>query len=285
MSLSLRRGAAADAAVAGDICYRAFKTLADKHGVLPDFPSPEAGIGAAGFLIGHPGVFDVVAELDGKIVGSNFLDERNAISGVGPITVDPDVQNDGVGQALMAAVMERSAQRGFVGIRLVQAAYHSRSLGLYLKLGFEARELLACLQGPTIGKTTPGYAVRPATPEDAAACNRLCLWAHGHDRAGELADAVGQGAARVVERGGRITGYASDIAFTAHAIAETNDDIKALIAATEAIGGPGVLVPARNGELMRWCMAQGLRITQTLTLMSIGLYNEPKGAWLPSVIY
>jgi GNAT superfamily N-acetyltransferase len=285
MSLSLRRGATSDAAVAGDICYRAFKTLADKHGVPPDFPSPEAGIGAAGFLIGHPEVFDIVAEIDGRIVGSNFLDERNPISGVGPITVDPDVQNDGVGQALMAAVMERSAERGFAGIRLVQAAYHSRSLALYLKLGFEARELLACLQGPAIGKATPGYTVRAATSEDAAACNRLCLLAHGHDRAGELADAISQGTARVVERGGRITGYASNIAFTAHAVAETSDDLKALIAAAEAFGGPGILVPARNGELMRWCLAQGLRITQTLTLMSIGLYNEPKGVWLPSVIY
>ena len=47
---------------------------------------------------------------------------------------------------LMQAVMERSAQRGFAGIRLVQAGYHSRSLALYLKLGFEVREPLTCLQ-------------------------------------------------------------------------------------------------------------------------------------------
>jgi GNAT superfamily N-acetyltransferase len=285
MTITLRRGAASDAPVAGEICYRAFKSLADKHGFPPDFPSPEAGIGAIGFLIGHPGCFDIIAEIDGKIVGSNFLDERNAISGVGPITVDPDVQNDGVGRALMAAVMERSAERGFAGIRLLQAGYHSRSLALYLKLGFEARELIACLQGPAIRQATPGYAVRAANPEDAPACNSLCLSAHGHDRGGELADAIAQGGARVVERGGRITGYATRIGFTAHAVAETNDDLKALIAAAEAFEGPGFLVPARNGALMRWCLDQGLRVTQTLTLMSIGLYNQPEGAWLPSVIY
>jgi len=28
-----------------------------------------------------------------------------------------------------------------------------------------------------------------------------------------------------------------------------------------------------------------LRVTQTMTLMTIGLYNEPDGAWLPSVLY
>jgi len=45
------------------------------------------------------------------------------------------------------------------------------------------------------------------------------------------------------------------------------------------------LVPLRNGELLRWCLAAGLRITQTMTLMSVGLYNPPEGAWLPSVTY
>jgi hypothetical protein len=89
----------------------------------------------------------------------------------------------------------------------------------------------------------------------------------------------------VVERGGRITGYASQVAFFGHAVGETNDDLKALIGAAEAFAGPGLLVPTRNGELIRGCLDHGLRITQTLTLMSRGLYNEPAGAWLPSVIY
>jgi predicted N-acetyltransferase YhbS len=71
-------------------------------------------------LIGHDGFFDILAEVDGRIVGSNFLDARNPIAGVGPITVDPELQNDGVGRTLMQLVMQRSAERGFVGIRLVQ---------------------------------------------------------------------------------------------------------------------------------------------------------------------
>jgi hypothetical protein len=91
--------------------------------------------------------------------------------------------------------------------------------------------------------------------------------------------------ASVVERDGRITGYATPIAFFGHAVGETNDDLKALIAAAPSFPGPGLLVPTRNGALMRWCLAEGLRITQTLTLMTNGLYNEPSGAWLPSVLY
>jgi hypothetical protein len=108
---------------------------------------------------------------------------------------------------------------------------------------------------------------------------------HGHERGGELTDTIVRGAAWVVERAGRVTGYATSIAFFGHAVGETDDDIKALIGASGSFPGPGFLVPARNGELMRWCLAEGLRITQTMTLMTIGLYNRPEGAWLPSVAY
>jgi len=285
VTLSLRRGRPSDAAAIGDICYRAFKVVAETHNFVPDLPSSEIAAGVLGALIGDPGFFDTVAEMDGEIVGSNFLDERNPISGVGPITVDPELQNDGAGRALMDEVMRRSEERAFAGIRLVQAGYHCRSLALYLKLGFEAREQLACLQGPAIGKALPGYAVRVATGDDLAACNRLCFRVHGHDRSGELAGAIAKGEARVVVRAERVTGYATQMAFFGHAVGETNDDLKALIGAAPSFLGPGFLVPTRNGELIRWCLARGLRITQTMTLMTIGLYNEPDGVWLPSVLY
>ena len=284
MTVSIRRGRGSDAAEAGRICYEAFKAIAEEHNFPPDFPSGEIAAGLLSMLIGHEGWFEAVAETDGKIVGSNFLDERNTITGVGPITVDPATQNEGLGRRLMLEVMRRSQERGFAGIRLVQAGYHRRSLALYLKLGFDVREHLSCLQGPAIGEAQPGSLVRPATPADMEACNALCLRVHGHDRSGELADAVAQGNARVVERAGRITGYATRLTMFGHAVAETTDDLKAIIGAKTSNLGP-FLVPSRNGELMRWCLGKGLRITQPMTLMTIGLYNEPTGAWLPSVLY
>jgi hypothetical protein len=88
-----------------------------------------------------------------------------------------------------------------------------------------------------------------------------------------------------VERAGRITGYATPVAFFGYAVGETNDDLKALIGAADSFPGPGFLVPTRNGELMRWSLEQGLRITYTMTPMTIGLYNQPDRAWLPSVLY
>jgi hypothetical protein len=100
-----------------------------------------------------------------------------------------------------------------------------------------------------------------------------------------LAQSIEQNTAKVVERGGRITGYATALAFFGHATAESNLDMQSLIASAESFAGSGILVPSRNSGLLRWCLANGLRVVQPMTLMSIGLYNEPAGAWLPSVLF
>ena len=102
---------------------------------------------------------------------------------------------------------------------------------------------------------------------------------------GRLRESIQQGTASVVERAGRITGYTTQIAFFGHAVGETNDDLKALIGAAPVFAGPGFLLPSRNAELFRWCLDHGLRMLQPMTLMTIGLYNEPRGAYLPSVLY
>ena len=185
----------------------------------------------------------------------------------------------------MQAVMSRAAERKFAGIRLVQAAYHNRSLSLYAKLGFVVREPLACMQGPAIQTTPAGYQVRSAQAADLAACNDLCLQVHGHDRGGELHDAIQQGTAVVAESGGRVRAYATSLAFFGHAVGENNQDLQVLIANAKEFKGPGILVPTRNAELFRWCLERGLRVVQPNTLMTIGLYNEPAGAYLPSILF
>ena len=285
MALTLRPGTPADAPVCGEICYRAFAAIAQQHNFPPDLPSPEVGVGLASALLSRPDVYSVVAEADGRVLGSNFLWESSRIAAIGPITVDPESQNHAVGRALMLDVMGRATRGGFAGIRLVQSAYHNRSLGLYTKLGFDARESLSTIQGPGIGTTPPGLTVRLAAESDVAACDALCLAVHGHDRSAELQESITQGSATVVERHGRITGYATVVGFFGHSVAETNDDLKALIAAAASFAGPGFLLPTRNADVLRWCLAHGLRIVQPMTLMSIGLYNEPRGAFMPSVLY
>jgi GNAT superfamily N-acetyltransferase len=284
-SVVIRRASAADAEVCGKICFEAFTALANLHNFPPDLPAPEVSIAVLSTMFSHPGFYCVVAERDGKIIGSNCLDERTPIAGVGPITVDASTQNRAAGRALMQSVLARAVERKFAGVRLVQAAYHNRSLSLYAKLGFVVREPLSCMQGPAMKKILPGYGIRPAVAGDLAACNDLCVRVHGHDRGGELQDAIQQGTAVVAERDGRVAAYASSMAFSGHAVGETNDDLKALIAAAAAFQGPGILVPTRNAELFRWCLESGLRVVQPMTLMTMGLYNEPAGAYLPSILF
>lgn len=285
-AISIRTARPEDAEACGQVCFEAFSTINAEHGFPCDFPGPEVTVGLMSMLFAHPEEFYcVVAEIDGRVVGSNVLDERSAIRGIGPITVDPKVQNSGAGRKLMERVIDRSWEREAAGVRLVQAAFHNRSMSLYASLGFDVREPLACLQGTTRERSVAGCAVRLATAADLDACNELSRRVHGFDRGGDLAHSIETGSARVVERSGRVTGYASDLAFFGHSTAETTLDLQALIASAEEFGGPGILAPTRNAALLRWCLANGLRIVQPMTLMSMGLYNEPAGAWLPSVSF
>jgi predicted N-acetyltransferase YhbS len=285
MSVVLRPGRPDDAEACGAICYEAFRVVADRHAFPPDFPNRETATGLMAFLLARGDVYSVVAETEGRVAGSNFLWENATIAGVGPITVDTRVQDSSIGRGLMRDVMERGRERRFAGIRLVQAAYHNRSLSLYAKLGFDAREPITNLQGPALATRMPDRPVRPAREGDLEACNRICQAVHGHDRGRELSDAIAQGTATVVEYDRRITGYATAVGFFGHAVGEANDDLKALIAAAPAFPGPGFLLPTRNGEVLRWCLESGLRIVQPLTLMATGVYQEPRGAFLPSILY
>jgi GNAT superfamily N-acetyltransferase len=283
LSIALREGKPDDAERAGRICYEAFRAINEAHGFAPDIPSPEVGVAVLASMLRKPGFHVVVAERQGEVVGSNCLDLRSEIAGVGPITVDPQRQNAGIGRLLMRHVIEHAADRP--GVRLVQAAFHCRSLSLYTRLGFDPVEPLSCVQGRPLQRALPGREVRAATPADQAACDVVCRGVHGHARSGELAEAIASGHARVALQGGRICGYASFIGFFGHAVGESDEDVMALIAAAPAFLGPGFLVPTRNARLLRWCLEQGLRIEQPLTLMAMGRYQQPRGAWLASIGY
>jgi predicted N-acetyltransferase YhbS len=281
----IRQARFADAEQCGRVCYEAFAAIADQHGFPHDFPSVDAATAACASILGNPRFFGVVAEHEGRVIGSNFLDERSTIYSVGPITVEPRHQDNRVGRELMQAVLARAEQQGVPNVRLVQAGYHTRSLSLYAKLGFTVREPLATLTGERLDFKVDGRLVRPAAETDVATCESLCVSVHGHARGGELRESVAQGAANVVENQGRITGYSTGIGFFSHAVAETNDDLTALIGAAHGIHGPGLLLPMRNTELLRWCLERGLRVVHTMNLMTMGQYQEPRAPYLASIGY
>jgi GNAT superfamily N-acetyltransferase len=283
--VTVREATPADEESCGRIFYDAFESIATRHRHPIEPSSREFTRFMIGNMLANDGFAGLVAERAGELLGSAFVDERGVIAGIGPVTVDPAAQDDGIGRVLTQAALRRERDRGAVGVRLVQTAYHYRSLALYAKLAFAVREPLSVLQGTPPALSIPGLGVRPAHEQDLGSCNQLCARVHGHDRDGELRDAIAAGTANVVEHPAGICGYATGFGYGWHAVAETNEHLIALLASAQTFMGLGILVPSRNAELLHWCLTHGLRIVQQSTLMTIGLYNEPTGAWLPSIAY
>lgn len=287
MSVILRPPTPADISDVGRIVYEAFATLSHRHHFRPDFPSVEVATGLAGAFIQSPDVFGVIAEEDGKVIGSNFLTEWDAIRGVGPITIDPAHQGKGTGRRLMQAVLDRG--KNAEGIRLVQDAFNTASMSLYASLGFEAHEPLVLIEGAIREPLPAGTTVRPLEDGDLAACAALCQRTHGIDRTNEIRHRSPMFMAFVAVREGRAVGYTTCPHFWPmnHGMAETLDDLKALLigASTSHTAPLCFLLPIRQAELFRWCLAKGMRVLKPMTLMTMGRYEVPRGAFLPSVLY
>jgi GNAT superfamily N-acetyltransferase len=286
--ITLRPPEPGDADELARIVFEAFGAIHDHHRFPRDFPAIEAAAGMMSAWIPHPAVWGVVAEVDGRIVGSNFLDERDPIRGVGPITIDPGAQNAGVGRRLMEAVIERGQDAP--GIRLLQDGFHMRSLSLYTRLGFDTRASCIVMQGEPRGAPADGVEVRPLTEDDLEECEALCKQVHGFERTGALRDAVLHmpNTPYPALRDGRIVAYASAVDFwpMAHGVAETDEDMQALLlGAAAAVDAPIALLVPLESDLFRWGLEQGLRAVKPMNLMARGEYQEPQGAWFPSVIY
>jgi predicted N-acetyltransferase YhbS len=285
-AVTIREVAPGDVEACAQICFDAFGGIQDHHRFQRDFPALEAATGLMGMWIPHPSIWGVVAELDGRVVGSNFLDERDPIRGVGPITVDPQGQNAGVGRRLMEAVLERG--EGAPGIRLLQDAFHMRSLSLYESLGFDVKEPVAVVGGQPSSRPADEVEVRVLEEGDLDKCEALCKRIHGFGRTNELRDSIHALKPFVAVRDGRITAYASSVVFWPlnHGVAESQDDMQALLlGAAAAVNEPiAFLVPLRS-ELFRWSLGAGLRLVKPMNLMALGEYQEPRGSWFPSVLY
>jgi hypothetical protein len=186
---------------------------------------------------------------------------------------------------LMQAVIERSDAQGYTGVRLVQTAYHMRSLSLYTKLGFVSREELVVMNGAPDVSSPQRYDIRPLTKSDIARCNQLCIDVHGFHRGAEIEDGIAAKTAFIAERDGGIQAYSSGLGYFGHSVAQSNDALCALIAQAPHLPTLGLLVPVRNYAVFRWCLDHGMRAMQTMTLMTRGIYQDPDGPYLPSILY
>ena len=88
----------------------------------------------------------LVAELGSTIVGFVTLGPGSHWSGVaepsiGELVVAPQAEGQGIGTALVEAVMERARSEGHTRVSVSTGAANARALGLYRRLGFEDEDV------------------------------------------------------------------------------------------------------------------------------------------------
>ena len=288
MALIIRSIRQDDAEICGKIGFQAHKAISSAHGYPSEQPSLEFAVGMIRTLLANPNSWGALAERDGQILGSIFLHlfPASPVAAIGPLTVDPSAQG-GVGRALMEASLTEARKRSYDQVRLVQSPSHLRSFVLYTKCGFILREPLFLMRGnPVPSIVGKKHDVRAARSEDISACNEICISVHGFSREIELRQAIDQQVASVnIDNTGNITGYAAGIGWLGHAVAKTNEVLKALVANASAIIGPGFFVPGRNSDLLRWLLDAGFRMVWPANLMTVGNYQDPTAPFLPSIAY
>src|ERR671914_809195 len=250
MSLTIRSIEHADVEICGKIGFQAHKAVSSAHGYPSEQPSIDFAVEMIKTLLANPYSQGYVAERGGKILGSIFVHKfpPSPVAAIGPLTVDPSGEGGGVGRALMEASLMEARKRDYDQVRLIQSPSHLRSFVLYTKCGFTLREPLFLMHGnPVPSILGKKHDVRAARSEDISACNEICISVHGFSREIDLRQAIDQRVASVnIYNTGNITGYAAGIGIFGHAVAKTNEVLKALVANASAILGPGFFVPGRN---------------------------------------
>src|SRR5919108_5584528 len=178
MNLMVRPIEQNDAEICGKIGYEAHKAISSRHGYPSEQPSEEFGIGLIKMLLGNPNSWGVLAERQGKILGSIFLHKfpPSPVAVIGPLTVHPSAEG-GVGRILMDAALSQAHKQNYDQIRLVQSPSHIRSFVLYTKCGFILREPLFLMQGKPLrgsNSTSSGNVRLVRSDNDISMCNMLC---------------------------------------------------------------------------------------------------------------
>lgn len=266
------------------ICHEAFSHFHDRYNMPRDVPDLETGLMIISHIASRPDYSGVVAVMDDRIVGSNFLLHSDYIAGIGPITVDPRYQSCGIGRALMQWVLNEAQRLNIRQIRLFQEAINTTSLSLYTSLGFTWRDSAALMKSNPAEQDDPS--IRPLTPEDLKSIESLSLLSYGFSRAKDAAQLL---AAEIPgflrEREGRAVGYLISSLF-GHAGAETEDDLLALIAhAARHVPLPFAvfICPLSQPNLFRRALTQHHRTIKVLSYMSFGEFSPPPGIYLPSI--
>ena len=125
----------------------------------------------------------LVAEEEGRIVGTAAGTRKGGVGWIGHVVVHPDCRRRGIGSALVEAVIARLEEAGCRALLLI-----ATDLGrpVYEKLGFRVDSLYARLNGPTLDAFPMHPDLRALAESDLPAIRSLDRLASGEDRAAHL---------------------------------------------------------------------------------------------------
>lgn len=206
--------------------------LADEHlaeaakifrvafGTFLGAPEPERFRADRDYVYGRarsPHVAAFAAVVQGRLVGSNFATNWGSVGFFGPLTVLPELQDRGVGRALVARAVEQFAQWQTRQAGLFTFPHSPKHVGLYSRFGFYPRFLTAIMAAPANPQASAtGWHRFGALPSDAraaalSACRAIteAIYA-GLDLSGEIAAVQQQelGETILIEDAGGMAGFA-----------------------------------------------------------------------------
>jgi len=124
-------------------------------GTFLGLPDPLSFMGDAGYVktryIANPSAA-LAAEVDGKLVGSNFAMNWGSVGIFGPLTIHPDLWNKGVARRLLEKTMELFDRWEIKHAGLFTFAQSIKHIHLYQNFGFWPR-FLTSIMSKTIGQT------------------------------------------------------------------------------------------------------------------------------------
>src|SRR5215213_5304846 len=269
----------------GSICFEAFREVHDRGCGTRDFPTVDFAQQVLGMLVQREDFYRVSALDDGRVVGSNFLSLMDPVAGVGPITVDPSCQGQGVGRALMQNGMDYAQRHNIEQVRLMQDSFNVASLSLYASMGFDVKVPVAFMQAAPLAQADDS--VRPIAEPDLPAVEELSERIYKNSRRNEVAAAARYGfAALLRERQGRITGYLLP-GILGHGVAETEEDALALVGEAARRLPPEIarfFCPLTESSFYRRSLQGGCHVIKVMNYMTLGPYEHPDEVWMPSVL-